>query len=152
MNTKYKLSKSTLEKLTHHLTEVKANRGKIIDDFFPEVTKERHDFESLMELYIYEVDKFIKNTQPTESLENPLPFVIIGSEVRVSDTKSSSEFKFRVVAPFQSQQESHNIFDVSCLSPVGKSLLLKKIGDTVEVEAPGGMFHYVIKGVYLPEA
>ncbi|HHY71195.1 MAG TPA: transcription elongation factor GreAB, partial [Thermoanaerobacterales bacterium] len=52
METKYKLSKFTLEKLIQHLIEVKANRGKIIDDFFPEVTKERHEFESLMELYI----------------------------------------------------------------------------------------------------
>lgn len=150
METKYKLSKSTLEKLTRHLIEVRANRGKIIDDFFPEVTKERHEFESIMELYIYEVDRFIQNTKPIESPENSLPFVIMGSEVKVSDVNNSSKFKFTVVAPFQSQRESHNIFDVSCLSPVGKALLLKKVGDMVEVEAPGGVFHYEIKSIYLP--
>lgn len=147
MDTKYKLSKSTLKKLTDHLIEVRANRGKIIDDFFSEVTKERHEFESLMELYIYEIDKFIQNTEPVESPENTLPFVIMGSEVKVSDVKNSSTFKFTVVAPFQSQRESHNIFDVSCLSPVGRALLLKKVGDTVEVEAPGGVFHYEIKSI-----
>ena len=147
METKYKLSKITLEKLTHHLIEVRANRGKIIDDVFPEVTKERHEFESLMELYIYEVDRFINNTKPIESPENSLPFVIMGSEVKVSDIKNDSTFKFTVVAPFQSQRESHNIFDVSCLSPVGRALLLKKVGDKVEVEAPGGMFHYVIESI-----
>jgi|LSQX01.1.fsa_nt_gb transcription elongation factor GreA len=147
METKYKLSKFTLEKLTQHLVEVKANRGKVIDDFFPEVTKERHEFESLMELYILEVDRFIKNTEPIESPENSLPFVIMGSEVKVLDVKNSSTFKFTVVAPFQSQRESHNIFDVSCLSPVGKALLLKKIGETVEVEAPGGVFHYKIESI-----
>lgn len=127
MDTKYKLSKSTYKKLTDHLIEVKANRGKIIDDFFPEVTKERHDFESLMDLSIYEVNRFIQNTEPIESRENSLPFVIMGSEVKVSDIKHGNTFKFTVVAPFQSQRESQNIFDVSCLSPVGRALLLKKL-------------------------
>ncbi|MGI5860068.1 MAG: GreA/GreB family elongation factor [Tepidanaerobacteraceae bacterium] len=149
MEAKYKLSKSTFKKLKEHLIEVRANRGKIIDDFFSEVTKERHEFESLMELYIYEVDRFIQNAEPVESQENTLPFVIMGSEVKVSD-KSDSTFKFTVVAPFQSQRESHNIFDVSCLSPVGRALLLKKVGDTVEVEAPGGVFHYEIKSISFP--
>lgn len=74
----------------------------------------------------------------------------MGSEVEVLDTENGSKFTFTVVAPFQSQRESHNIFDVSCLSPVGRALLLKKVGETVEVDAPGGIFHYKINSINLP--
>lgn len=39
--------------------------------------------------------------------------------------------------------------DISYLSPVGKSLLLRKVGDVIEVKAPGGIFHYKIKSIRL---
>ena len=96
MKPEYKLSGFTLEKLTQHLVEVKANRGKIIDEFFPEVTKERHEFESLMELYTHEIDNFIKNVKPSKSEESSLPFVIMGSEVEVLDTETAVNLHLRL--------------------------------------------------------
>lgn len=150
MEPNYELSKDTLQKLTEHLKDVQINKGRIIDEFFPEVTEERQKFETLMALYISEVDNFIKTAQPADTKEDSLPFVIMGSEVEVLDKGNNRNFEFRVVAPFKSQRESHNTFDVSCLSPVGKSLLLKKLGDTVEVKAPGGVFHYKIKCIRFP--
>ena len=60
------------------------------------MTKERHEFESLMELYILEVDRFIKNTEPIESPENSLPFVIMGSEVKVLMLRTAVHLNLRL--------------------------------------------------------
>ncbi len=73
--------------------------------------------------------------------------MIIGSEVEVQDHETNDVFKFKIVPPFQGSAGNN---DVSYLSPIGKSLLLKKVGDKAVVKAPGGEFCYEIISIGLP--
>jgi transcription elongation factor GreA len=62
----------------------------------------------------------------------------------VEDLVDGDLFRFRIVLPFQ----GHNrIEDVTCLSPAGKALILKKPGEEVTVAAPAGTFRYRIKEI-----
>jgi len=40
---------------------------------------------------------------------------------------------------------------ISDQSPVGKTLLGKRVGETVVVSAPGGEYTYEIRGISLPQ-
>ena len=55
---------------------------------------------------------------------------------------------FHVVDPLQGRVEEN---DVSYLSPVGRALLLKKVGDEIKVKTPGGTVHYKINAIEFRE-
>ena len=100
--------------------------------------------------YINQIQNVVEDVKMKSKQDKYVPLVIVGSEVTVEDLGSNEQFMFRIVPPFESQREKKNIFDVSCVSPVGRSLLLKKIGDIVDVEAPGGVFQYEVKSIKYP--
>lgn len=143
------LSKDAFESLIQHLKEVEANKSKIIDEFSGDSPEELREFEYFVMSYIKRIENFVDEIKNDEK-DNFSPLVIIGSEVDVKDLDNDKHFMFRIVSPFKSQRESKRTFDVSCLSPVGQALLLKKLGDTVEVEAPGGIFQYKIESIKYP--
>jgi len=142
------LSQAVLENLAAHLEEVEEGKNKIFDQYFPEPSKDRYDFEDLYESYIKRLGDLVKNAQKSDEYGFEVPFVIIGSMVEVQDLASQEVLSYRIVNP---SKNSIGYGDVSCLSPVGKSLLLKKPGDEIEVNAPGGLFHYRIVSVRLDD-
>lgn len=143
---KVTLSKATFENLVKHLVEVEEGKNKLLEQYFPEPSKERKEFEKLIEDYIRQIDQLIRNVDTSQTADSKVPFVTIGSEVEVQDLIDQEVYKYRIVSPFNSSVKEG---DVSYLSPVGKSLLLKKVGDEVEVNAPGGVFRYKIKSIQL---
>jgi transcription elongation factor GreA len=65
----------------------------------------------------------------------------LGAKVKLKDLGSGEEVFYKLVG----QDEADPIEDlISISSPVGKSLLGRKKGDTVEVEAPVGVLKYEI--------
>jgi len=143
---KVTLSKATFENLVKHLVEIEEGKNKLLEQYFPEPSKERNEFEKFIEDYIQQIEQLIRNANKSQTVDNKIPFVTIGSEVEVQDLSEQEVYKFRIVSPsYGSVREG----DVSCLSPVGKSLLLKKVGDEVEVNAPGGVYRYKIKSIRL---
>lgn len=143
---KVTLSKATFENLVKHLVEIEEGKNKLIEQYFPEPSKERNEFERLINDYIRRIDQLIRNASTSPAADSKIPFVTIGSEVEVEDLADQKVFKYRIVSPFQGSVEEG---DISYLSPVGKSLLSKKVGDEVEVNAPGGVFRYKIKSIQL---
>ena len=73
-----------------------------------------------------------------------MPIVTIGTLVTVMNVGNQREFSFHIVGPNYNRKNSR---DVSCLSPVGRALMLKKVEDEVLVNAPGGTFKYQIKSI-----
>ncbi|MGI9953240.1 GreA/GreB family elongation factor [Moorellaceae bacterium AZ2] len=146
---KVTLSPTTFENLVKHLIEVEEGKSKLIEQYFPKPSKERNEFEKLIEDYIKQIEQLIRNVNKSQSAGDKVPFVTIGSEVEVQDLSDQEQriFKYHIVSPFY---DNVNEGTVSYLSPVGKSLLLKKVGDEVEVKAPGGVFRYRIKSIRLP--
>ncbi|MBS3947958.1 MAG: GreA/GreB family elongation factor [Dethiobacter sp.] len=143
---KVTLSKATFENLVKHLVEIEDGKKKLLEEYYPEQSTERNEIEMLIDNYIKRLDQLIRNAKRSQTTDNKVPFVTIGSEVEIQDLSDLDVFKYRIVSPFRGSIREG---DVSYLSPVGKSLLFKKVGDEVEVIAPGGVFLYKIKSILL---
>ncbi|NLM51754.1 MAG: GreA/GreB family elongation factor [Firmicutes bacterium] len=138
-------SGALFENLVKQLVELEEGKSKILQQYFPAgQTTERYEFETLIDNYIKKVEQFINENKDKQTGCNEVPFVTIGSEVEIEDLADHASFTYRIVSP---DQEKLSADDISYLSPVGKSLLLKKVGDVIEVKAPGGVFNYRIKSV-----
>jgi transcription elongation factor GreA len=68
----------------------------------------------------------------------------LGSRVVVLDLKSSAEITYLLVT---SEEADATQGKISTASPIGKSLLGKEVGDTVKMQAPGGMKELEILGL-----
>ncbi|HHV35265.1 MAG TPA: GreA/GreB family elongation factor [Syntrophomonadaceae bacterium] len=144
----YKFSKATFENLVKHLLDIEEGKNQLLNEYFPEPNEERRDFEKLFDDYVIKVDNLVRNASISEEEHDVFPFVTIGSRVEVEDAESNEPYKFRIVTPYESTIENG---DISYLSPMGKSLLLKKAGEKTEVNAPGGTYCYKIKAIKHPQ-
>jgi transcription elongation factor GreA len=140
------LSEPAFEYLVKHLVEIEEGKDKLLEEFFSRLSKEREEFEILLENYIKQVDGLIRKVKKSSKAGNELPFVTVGSEVEIQNLSDKETHKYRIIIPFQGSMGDG---DISYLSPVGKSLLLRRVGDVIEVKAPGGIFHYRIKSIRL---
>ncbi len=132
-----------ITKLKEHLTKMKKDRDRIVDQFFPEDSVDRDEFEDFINKYLRGVEKALKTLTPGAAGKG-FPLVVIGSEVDVEDLAGGDCFKFRIVLPFQGHDR---LEDVTCLSPAGKALILKRPGEEVIVAAPAGTFRYRIREI-----
>lgn len=148
VSTTYKFSKATFENLVKHLLDIEEGKNQLLNEYFPEPTDERRDFEKLFDDYVMKVDNLVRNASISEEQHDMFPFVTIGSRVEVEDAESKKSYEFRIVTPYESTVENG---DISYLSPMGKSLLLKKAGEKTEVNAPGGIYCYKIKAIKHPQ-
>ena len=72
--------------------------------------------------------------------------VSLGNWVVLKNLKTGEEFKIRIVTPQEADVFSNKISEDS---PVGKSLLGKKVGDIVRVQTPSGVVEYQIAAIGL---
>ena len=72
--------------------------------------------------------------------------VSLGNWVVLKNLKTGEEFKVRIVTPQEADIFSNKISEDS---PVGKSLLGKKVGDVVKVQTPSGVVEYQIAAIGL---
>ncbi|NPV28396.1 MAG: GreA/GreB family elongation factor [Firmicutes bacterium] len=140
----FEVSKAFFENLVKHLVEVEEQKDKLLEEYFQEPSKERDELEKLIDNYIKHVESLLKKAHKSETASASLPFVTIGSEVEIQDLSTQEVHRFRLVAPFSTGVGGG---DISYISPVGKALLLKRVGDEVTVNAPAGVFRYKIKSI-----
>ncbi|MDO9536122.1 MAG: hypothetical protein Q7J85_12525 [Bacillota bacterium] len=82
---KVTLSKATFENLVKHLVEIEEGKNKLLEQYFPEPSKERHEIEKLFEDYTKHIGQLIENANKSQTTDNKVPFVTIGSEVEIQD-------------------------------------------------------------------
>ncbi|MBC7346645.1 MAG: GreA/GreB family elongation factor [Clostridia bacterium] len=140
----FEVSKTLFENLVKHLVEVEEQKDKLLGEYFQEPSKERDELEKLIDNYIKHIESLIKQANKSDTAGASLPFVTIGSEVEIQDLSTQEVHRFRLVAPFSTSVGGG---DISYISPVGKALLLKRVGDEVTVNAPAGVFRYKIKSI-----
>ncbi|MBP1658075.1 MAG: transcription elongation factor GreA [Bacteroidetes bacterium] len=86
--------------------------------------------------------KMRSTTQPRiEARDLPNDKIYILSRVKLKDLKTGELCEYLLVSPEESNFEENKI---SVSSPIGKGLLGRKTGDTVEVKVPVGVFKYEI--------
>ena len=122
------------EKLIQERPEVVSNlqkareMGDLSENGYYKESKARLGF---LDARVRRLERLIKFAVVMKSLQSET--VEIGSRVKISDDQT--EFNYQIVGGYESDPEKQTI---SYLSPIGKSLMGKKINDTVTVTMPAG--------------
>ena len=98
---------------------------------------EQRDIEARIE----QIEKILKNAEVVVEDEVDLDKINIGCIVKILDVEYSEELDYKIVGSTEANSLKGKI---SNESPVGKALIGHKVGDTVEVETPAGVFAYKI--------
>ncbi len=149
------LSKEGYEKLKNELAELKQVKR-------PELSKkisEARDFGdlrenaeyhaakealALLENRITKLEQTLRRAKILNKEDLAKNKITILTRVRLKDLVKNVEVEYTLVSPEESDFKQKKI---STTSPVGKSLLGKKVGDVVEIKVPAGILKYEILNI-----
>mgnify|MGYP004507628743 FL=1 len=89
-----------------------------------------------VEARIVQLEKMLKNAKVIDQDDIDLNKVSIGTRVKVYDEEFDEEVEYSIVGSTEADPYANKISDES---PVGRGLIGRNIGETVEIETPGGM-------------
>lgn len=88
-----------------------------------------------IEARIVQLEKMLKNARVIDQDEIDLNTVSIGTRVTVYDEEFDEEVEYSIVGSTETDPDALKISDES---PVGRALIGKNVGETVEIDTPGG--------------
>lgn len=97
-----------------------------------------------LEMRISRVEEMLSRTQIIDSSELPNDKVYILSVVTLEDQKTKEIVEYRLVSAEEADFERNKI---AVTSPLGKSLMGKKLGETAELKVPAGSIRYKILNI-----
>jgi transcription elongation factor GreA len=100
--------------------------------------------QAFVEGRIEELKAVLMHAHVIEDDEVPTDQVGVGSIVAVRDLENMDEWEYTIVSSIEANPAEDRI---SYESPVGESLMGKKVGDIVDVEIPAGIARYEIRGI-----
>lgn len=92
--------------------------------------------QAFIEGRIRDIEQMLRQARVVEEHEVGLDTVGVGNAVRVFDLQYSEEDVYTIVGATEADMKKLRI---SSESPIGKALLGKRVGDTVDVATPGGV-------------
>ncbi len=98
---------------------------------------EQRDIEARIE----EIEKILKNAEVADDDSAKKGVANLGCTVTVLDLEFDEEIDFKLVGSTEAKSLENKI---SNESPLGKAMIGKKAGDTLEVETPAGIVEYKI--------
>ena len=101
---------------------------------------EQRDIEARIE----EIEKILKNAEVVVEDEVDLEKINVGCTVRLYDVEFDEEMEYKIVGSSGANSLQGKI---SNESPVGKALMGRKVGDSVEVETQAGTIQYRVLGI-----
>ena len=146
------MSKEILEKLKGELQENKFKKRPIVSQKVATARehgdlKENAEYHaareelSLLETKILRLEDRISRARIINEDELPNDKVYILKTVVLKDLKFKDTVEYTIVSESEANFEENKI---SSVSPIGKALLGKSVGDQVEVQAPAGVLKYKI--------
>ncbi len=146
MEKKVVVTESGLKALEDELEELKTVRRKDVSDkirvarSFGDLSEnseydEAKNEQAIVEARIADLEVMLKNVVILDESEMGTDAVSLGNTVRVLDLDLGDECEFHVVGSTEADPMNNIISDES---PVGKSLLGKKIGEMAQAELPNG--------------
>lgn len=90
------------------------------------------------------LDKLLDGAKVVEETRHAEGVIVFGAKVLLRDCKSGAERRYQLVGGAEIDPTAGRI---SLQSPIGKALLSRKQGESVEVETPRGTIHYLIAEV-----
>ena len=118
--------------LQEHLADIEDRQSQIIEDFIIKNSDEHREYTAEFKNYLFCLRELVDKSKEVAGKDNAMPIVTIGTLVTVMNVANQREFAFHIVGPNYNRKNSR---DVSCLSPVGRALMLKKVEDEVLVNA-----------------
>lgn len=100
--------------------------------------------QAFVEGRIVQLENMLKNVTIVDESEISSDIVNVGSIVKIKDYSFDEEVEYYIVGSLEADPINNKI---SNESPVGKSLLGKKIGDMIEVQIPDGVSRYKILSI-----
>ncbi len=97
-----------------------------------------------LELKISKLEVTLSRAKIIEAKDLPNDKIYILSRVKLKDLKTGREFEYLLVSPEESNFDANKI---SVTSPIGKALLGKTNGESLEIKVPAGLLHYKILDV-----
>lgn len=135
---------------SNHLRDVEQEKEFLLKEYYSENVEESMNVEDFFREYTENINSYLKSSQINTFGIDSCPFVIIGSIVEVQDVNDLETYQYYIIPPY-SKKTDMGIDCASCLSPLGKALLLKRVNQQVNVQIPTGTLRYMIKKIILPE-
>ncbi len=100
--------------------------------------------QAMVENRINELKAIFAGAQQLDMDMIPTDYVGVGSYVTVKDAEHKTEFEIRMVASIEADPDNDLI---SNEAPMGVALMGRKLGETVEFDAPAGRLRYKIEKI-----
>ena len=97
--------------------------------------------QAFVEGRILELKNVLSRARILNEAEVPTDYIGLGSTITVKDLEYGEDWTVTMVSPYEADPDKDRISDIS---PIGKALLKRKVGDSVEVKTPGGVTSYQI--------
>ncbi|MCB0259551.1 MAG: transcription elongation factor GreA [Calditrichaeota bacterium] len=146
------ISREALDKMKAELHELKSEKRPEISRLISEARdfgdlKENAEYHAakekmaLLEDKITQLEEKIRRARVIDPKQISGEHVSLYTTVVMKDLKRNQEVSYTLV----SQEESDfRHFKISVVSPVGKALLGKKVGEVVDIKVPAGLLKYEI--------
>lgn len=118
--------------------EIARDKGDISENAEYDAAKDKQGH---IEKRIAELEDKLSRAIMVESMKIDISKVNIGARVYLENLKNKEKSAYYLVGPDESDFSQNKI---SITSPVGKSLIGLKAGDSVKVQAPAGILEYKI--------
>ena len=149
------LTYAGLKKLEDELHDLKVNRRKEVAGKIKEAREQgdlsenaeydaAKDEQRDIETRIEEIEKILKNAEVVVEDEVDVDKINVGCTVKVYDEEFEEELEFKIVGSYEANSLQGKI---SNESPVGKALIGRSIGDTVDVETQAGVISYKVLAI-----
>ena len=97
--------------------------------------------QSFIEGRIIELENLVKVAEVVDPLQFSVKEVRFGAKVTLADEESDEEVTYQVVGEFEADIE---VGRISITSPLGRALIGRGVGDSVEFESPRGTRYYEV--------
>ncbi|MBE6788103.1 MAG: transcription elongation factor GreA [Ruminococcaceae bacterium] len=152
MNLKKAMTQEEVKELEIQLDELKTIKRKEVAEkikvarSFGDLSEnseydEAKNEQAMVEEQIMQIEAMLKNVELIDREALTTDVVEIGLHIKVYDNKYKEELTYQIVGSNGADPSKGKISDES---PLGKALKGKKVGDSVEVEAPGGIMSFKI--------
>lgn len=146
------LRRNRLVELEEKLRDLKMNERKSIAEKIAEARSHgdlsenaeydaAKEAQSHLELKIGKLEHLLSRVKILEPDDIPDGEVFVLTDVKVKDLKQDEVITYTLVSPDEADFELDKI---SVVSPLGKALMGKKVGDIVKVEVPASVIEYKI--------
>ena len=97
--------------------------------------------QAFVEGRIQQLDAMLRTAKVIDNHDGPADEIMVGSSVRVKDLTSGEQSTYTIVGSLEADPDQDRI---SNESPVGRALLGRRAGETVDVVVPAGKIRYSI--------